>query len=101
MNGLTIKGKIQTLNESYEDVLQYLKDNFDQLKQMLNSEKRPPLVLDQRIYSKNAVFVNKSIKMNEEIYERFTEFCNENFPQFRLQDLIAQSLLDFIEKYCA
>lgn len=85
--------------EKYEDMLQFLKENFDQLKQLLNSVQRPPLVLDQRIYSKNAVFANKSIKMNEEIYESFTKHCNENFPQFRLQDLIAQSLLDFMGKY--
>lgn len=95
------KAKTPTHGETYEDLLLFLKENFDQLKQLLNSEQRPPLVLDQRIYSKNAVFTNKSIKMNDEIYESFTKFCNENFPQFRLQDLIAQSLLDFVDKYSA
>lgn len=37
--------------------------------------------------------------MNEDIYGTFTHYCVEKFPHFRLQDLIAHSLLDFIEKY--
>ncbi|EST52221.1 hypothetical protein T458_26895 [Brevibacillus panacihumi W25] len=84
---------------SYREELRFLCENIDVLKRLINSEHRPPLTLDKQIYSNDASFSNKSIKMNEEVYKKFTKHCNEQYPQFRLQDLIAQSLLDFIEKY--
>lgn len=86
-------------SEDYREELHFLRENIDTLKRLVNSGHRPPLILDKQIYSKSASFSNKSIKMNEEVYEKFTKHCSEHFPQFRLQDLIAQSLLDFIEKY--
>lgn len=57
------------------------------------------LLLDERVYSKKAIFENKSIKMNKDIYRGFSEFCDNNYPHLKLQDLIAQALLDFMEKY--
>lgn len=86
-------------NGDYQEELHFLRENIDSLKKLVNCGHRPPLILDQQIYSKSASFSNKSIKMSEQVYEKFTKYCSEQFPQFRLQDLIAQSLLDFIEKY--
>lgn len=56
------------------------------------------LLLDEQIYSKKVNFVTKSIKMNLEIYEEFGRFCEEHYRHLKLQDLIAQSLLDFMKK---
>ncbi|WP_153976931.1 hypothetical protein [Paenibacillus xylanilyticus] len=90
--------KKQTIVDSEE--LIFLKENLEKLRSLVkNKNDNSILVLDQKIYSKNSQFLVKSIKMNEEIYGRFTQNCVEKFPHFRLQDLIAQSLLDFIEKY--
>lgn len=80
--------------------LNFLKENLEKLRKLVESNNdKSILQLDQRIYSKNSQFLVKSIKMNEDIYGTFTQYCDEKFPHFRLQDLIAQSLLDFIEKY--
>ncbi|ALS23762.1 hypothetical protein IJ22_34010 [Paenibacillus naphthalenovorans] len=90
--------KPQTTQTGYTVELNFLRENLDKLKKLTENNKLP-LILDQRIYSKTSQFFVKSVKMNEDIYGMFTQYCDENYPHFRLQDLIAQSLLDFIEKY--
>jgi len=97
-NPLSMPTKIQPVVDSEE--MSFLKENLERLRELVERKNdKSILVLDQRIYSKNSQFLVKSIKMNEDIYGMFTRYCDEKFPHFRLQDLIAQSLLDFIEKY--
>lgn len=80
--------------------LNFLKEHLNTLRDLVeNRSDISTLILNPKIYSKNSQFSVKSIKMNEDIYAAFTQYCGEKFPHFRLQDLIAQSLLDFIEKY--
>lgn len=82
------------------DELTFIKENIDPLKDLLQKyQSNRLLVLDDRIYSKEAKYENKSIKMNNELYDEFKKFCDESYPQFKLQDLICQSLLDFQYKY--
>lgn len=91
----SIKGKYGD-----SEVLSFIQENFDTLKSLIqNYQSSSFLLLDERVYRSNANFVNKSIKMNSEIYEEFSKFCEDNYPQYRLQDLIAQALIDFINKY--
>ena len=80
--------------------LSFIKEHFDTLKGLLQMyQSNRLLVLDDRIYSKEAKFDNKSIKMNTELYDGFRKFCEEYYPQFKMQDLVAQALLDFTKKY--
>lgn len=79
--------------------LTFIRENLDALKSLLQNYKSSTLLLDERIYRNNAIFVNKSIKMNSEIYDEFSKFCEENYPQYQLQHLVAQALIDFMNKY--
>lgn len=83
--------------EDFAEELYFIRENLTHFKSMIVTE--PELKISKKIHNKDAIFSNKSIKMNEEIYANFSSHCQDKFPQFRLQDLIAQSLLDFIEKY--
>ncbi|MFD1779890.1 hypothetical protein ACFSFW_14595 [Fredinandcohnia salidurans] len=90
--------KVEQKDESAE--LAFIKEHFDTLKgllQMYQSNKL--LMLDERIYSRVAKYENKSLKMNTELYEEFKKFCEEYYPQYKIQDLICQSLMDFQCKY--
>ncbi|MED3824420.1 hypothetical protein P4561_11930 [Priestia flexa] len=80
--------------------LEFIRNNLNELKGLLQMyHHNTLLLLDEQIYSKNATFVTKSIKMNLEIYEEFSQFCEEHYRHLKTQDLIAQSLLDFMKKY--
>lgn len=82
------------------EVLSFIQENFDTLKSLIqNCKSSAFLLLDERVYRSNANFVNKSIKMNSEIYEEFSKFCEDNYPQYQLQHLVAQALIDFMSKY--
>lgn len=90
--------KAEQKDESAE--LAFIKEHFDVLKGLLQMyQSNRLLVLDERIYSKEAKYENKSLKMNTELYEEFKKFCEEYYPQFKIQDLICHSLLDFQRNY--
>lgn len=95
--GLQKTGKVERSNEVE---LNFIKENLDDLKGLLQMyQDNTLLLLDEQIYGKNANFATKSIKMNLEIYEEFSQFCEEHYRHLKIQDLIAQSLLDFMKKY--
>lgn len=87
-------------NKAHSPEMDFLSTNLDVLKQILAScESGMLLFLNKEIYSNNGTFVNKNIRINQAIYDKFTDNCDKHFPHLKLQDLIAQSLLDFIDKY--
>lgn len=87
-------------NSTDSPEMAFLRDNLDRLKQLVdNCEEDIALSLDKEIYSHDAVFVNKNIRINQAVYERFITHCSERFPHLKIQDLVAQSLLEFVTKY--
>ncbi|MFD1447952.1 hypothetical protein [Oceanobacillus profundus] len=80
--------------------LAFFSQHIDTLKKVIRQfEEHGSLLLDKRIYSKDADFVNKSIRMNNNIYAEFSTFCEEYYPHLKNQDLIAQALIDAMKKY--
>ena len=92
---------LRNQNNSAESLeMAFLRDNLEKLKQLLNDcEEGLVLSLDKEIYSHDAVFVNKNIRINQAVYERFISHCSDRFPHLKIQDLVAQSLLEFVSKY--
>jgi hypothetical protein len=83
-----------------EPELTYLMEHHDVLKKLIQyAEENELLLLDKRIYSKDTKYVNKSIRMNTVVYEDFSSFCEEYYPHLKMQDVIAQALLDAISRY--
>lgn len=102
INAVRDKSMVVSNNKNPNDnILSFIEDNHDTLKNMISDyeNRKKMLILDDRVYSHNAKFENKSIKMNNDIHKQFVEFCKKDYPYLTVQDLIAQSLLDFIEKY--
>lgn len=78
----------------------FIRQNSVTLKKVIKQfEEQGLLLLDKRIYSKDAKFVNKSIRMNSEVYGKFTKFCENFFPHLKTQDIIAQALIDAADRY--
>ena len=94
---------LRNQNNSAESLeMAFLRDNLEKLKQLLNDcDEGLVLSLDKEIYSHDAVFVNKNIRINQAVYERFISHCSDRFPHLKIQDLVAQSLLEFVSKYSA
>lgn len=78
----------------------FIQKNLDTLKNIVQLyEKNKLMLFDERIYGKDARFVNKSIKMNTDIYEEFSKFSDDQYPHLKMQDLIAQALINFMNSY--
>jgi hypothetical protein len=82
------------------DEIAFIKNNMETLEKAIHHFKESGnLLLDKRIYSKDAEFSNKSIRMNNTIYKDFSGFCEEFFPHLKTQDIIAQALIDAMNRY--
>ncbi|WP_249308271.1 hypothetical protein [Lederbergia citrea] len=93
-------GVVKKLQCEDNDEMSFIKRNVDTLKKVIKQfEEQGLLLLDKRIYSKDAKFVNKSIRMNNDVYEQFTGFCEDFYPHLKTQDLIAQALIDAMNRY--
>ncbi|WP_033544193.1 hypothetical protein [Planococcus sp. CAU13] len=92
---------LKNQNNSTESLeMAFLRDNLEKLKQLVTDfEEGIVLSLDKEIYSPGAIFVNKNIRINQAVYEKFIVHCSKQFPHLKIQDLIAQSLLEFVGKY--
>lgn len=87
-------------NLETDDATAFVNKNMDTLKKIVSLFKgKTPLILDESIYVKNADYSNKNVRMNNLIYSEFTNFCGNNYPTYRLQDLFSQALIDFTKTY--
>ncbi|MDQ0215366.1 hypothetical protein J2S13_001779 [Oikeobacillus pervagus] len=79
--------------------LDYIKQNFLALKSLIEQSKNNnDFILDKRIFQ-SPKFATKNFRMSDELYKQFVKTCKEHFPQYKLQDIIAQLLFNFNEKY--
>lgn len=82
------------------DEATFFKQHEDTLRKVIQHfENKGLLILDDRIYSRDATYSNKSIRMNNAIYEEFSSFCEEYYPHLKIQHVIAQALIDAKNKY--
>ncbi|WP_234124869.1 hypothetical protein [Clostridium hydrogenum] len=84
--------------KNLSEQLLYIKNNFDKFKKLIEAIDNNYLVLDKRIYSQSDKILNKNIKINSLIYDEFTSVCSNKYPFLKLQDIISQCLLDFLNK---
>ena len=82
-----------------KEALALLQDNMGFFKNLITSPQSSPLTLDPHIYAKDTTLASKSFKINDTIYSDFTRFCEENYSYLKLQDLLSQALLEFIENH--
>lgn len=83
-----------------DDTMSYINQNIETIKKIIELyQNQTPLILNEMVYDKQAKYTNKNLRMNSLVYSQFTEFSDNNYPTYRLQDLVAQALLDFTQKY--
>ena len=93
-----IKANIINLANDYDKIQQVIKwfDNRDDDKSMTEVIE----VINQgiKIDLPQSESTRTTIRINKEIWDRFDEFSNKN-KEFNKQDLMAQALKEYIEKY--
>ncbi|WP_206665681.1 hypothetical protein [Bacillus cereus] len=94
----TEEAKEEVNSIKFEEELQFSREHMDKLKTVLYISESV-LILDEEVYAKDITMVVKSVKVNEKIYNRFAELCEERFNHLKMKDLISQAMLDFYIKY--
>lgn len=89
---------ISPIDNSAGDFTAYLNENMNVLKQIIEKHKaNNDFTIDKKIFSSK--LSTKTFRMSEEIYQEFVRTCEAEFKHLRIQDIIAQLLLDFTDKY--
>ncbi|WP_431808733.1 hypothetical protein [Lysinibacillus sphaericus] len=91
--------KERQVEEEPTKLLEYLIKNEDILRRVIEDYKGATLVLNPIVYKPNVEQVTKSFKLNIEVYNEFHQLLANKYPHYRIQDAIAQALLDFVENY--
>ena len=95
------------LTKENENILNYLGDNFDILKEFI--EKYKTTTQSTTESTTNSIVINlvddkhlnpkpKSLRINEFIWKDWQEFCDQN-KYYSKQDLISMALKEYIQKY--
>lgn len=84
--------------QNQNQVLSFLTEHFDEIKVLLQTQKEQ-LSLDPQVYSPDSETIVKSIQLNADIYNQFSELHSQKYPHYRLRDVFSQCLVDFINKY--
>ncbi|MBD7937612.1 hypothetical protein H9655_11310 [Cytobacillus sp. Sa5YUA1] len=79
------------------DVVQFIKDHFDELKVLLEVHSSQ-LVLNPIVYDANIETVTKTVQINSKVYSEFSDLCSKKFGHLRLRDVLSQCIYEFCER---
>jgi hypothetical protein len=84
---------------SESDEIAYIKQNFSIIVSLVERMKdNDDFTLDKRIFrSSNPVM--KNFRISDEVYKQFVATCEQQFPHLRIQDIISQLILNFVDQY--
>lgn len=89
---------ISAIGNNADDLTAFLAENIDTLKQIIEKHiANDDFTIDKKIFASK--LSTKTFRMPEELYQQFVLTCEKEFPHLKIQDIIAQLLLDFIDKY--
>ncbi|MBU9710889.1 hypothetical protein [Evansella tamaricis] len=81
-----------------QESLLFISKHIDELKQLLQAHSNQ-LILNPKVYDPNNKTITKTVQVNADIYEEFTNLWTTHYPHLRLRDIVSQSLLDFTTTY--
>lgn len=85
------------------EVIKYLQENYHAIKRLIDRELKTEsdnvLVLSSKVVQFSSEYVVRNTKVTKTVNDEFTKLCEEKFSFLKLQDLLAQAMLEFTEKY--
>lgn len=85
------------IDNGNDEALRFIATHLNEIKELLNSHETL-LVLDPKVYAPTSKSVTKSLVVNKEIYEEFTDLCMTRFPHLRLKDIVSNCLYSFVKQ---
>lgn len=89
---------ISSVDNSADELTAFINENLDVLKKLIEKYKRnDDFTIDKKIFASK--LSTKTFRMPEELYQQFVRTCEKEFPHLKIQDIIAQLLLNFSNNY--
>jgi hypothetical protein len=85
---------------SEDDELTYIKLHFSTLKSLIERHKENrDFTLDKRIFRSSSKFSTNNFRILDDLYKQFVKTCEQEFPHLKIQDILAQLILNFVDQY--
>lgn len=89
---------ISVIDNSADELTAFLNENMDILKKIVEKHKaNDDFTIDKKIFASK--LSTKTFRMPEKLYQLFVLTCEKEFPHLKIQDIIAQLLLNFSNNY--
>lgn len=83
-----------------DDELEYLKEHFETLKKVIEKyDSNIEFTIDMRLFKSTSKISTKNFRISEELYKEFTNVCESTLPHLKIQDIIAQLILSFLDSH--
>lgn len=94
------ESQVSSISDQTDSEMDYIKKNFSPLKSLIERYKHNgDFIIDKRIFRSTSKISSKNFRMPDDLYQNFIATCENEFPHLKIQDIIAQLLLDFADKY--
>lgn len=94
------ESQIITVGAVEDEVTLFLKENLDQLKAIVSKHNsNDEFTINKSIFKSTAKHSVKTFRIPEDLYQKFVDTCEKEFPHLKLQNIIAQLLMDFTNKF--
>lgn len=91
---------ISSIDNSADDFTVFLHENIDILKAIIEKYKsNDDFTVDKSIFKSSSKQSVKTFRIPDDLYQKFVDTCETEFPHLKLQNIIAQLLMDFTNKY--
>ena len=81
-----------------EETLQFVTEHLEELKGLLLTHETQ-LILEPEIYDSKSATITRTITVNEDIFQAFSNLYYSRFSHIRLREIYSKCLLDFIKNY--
>ncbi|MGI2851609.1 hypothetical protein ACRS6Y_15240 [Bacillus cytotoxicus] len=81
-----------------DEALLFIKNHLNEIKELLSIHETQ-LVLDPKVYDPESESLAKSLVVNKDIYDEFSELCKTRFPHLRLNHILSNCLYSFVKQH--
>ncbi len=92
--------QIMQINIGESEEIAYLIQHVETLRSIIERHSNNEnFVLDKRIFRSSSKISAKNFRISDDLYKEFVQTCDVHFPQYKIQDIIAQMILNFVDHH--
>lgn len=85
-------------NNQSDRTLDFLNKHLDDLKILIQNYNSDKVQLNRKVYTDSSKVTTKSIRIRDNLFKEFQDYCKTHYPYYSIHDLAAHCLIEFTNK---